>query len=138
MTDEEEKVKYPLIDSTPNPYIDLSVENYADNEVACKLAKKYNEILVRKDKRICGIEVILNIVECNPFIELGKIIPHINDLHNLIRLLTNCEDVELFYTIQILIVAVQEVNSVMLIRNLYSKTEIYYTSKVRLLKSHEF
>ena len=39
--------------------------------------------------------MILNIVESNPFIELGKIIPHINDLHNLIRLLTNCDDVEI-------------------------------------------
>ena len=89
----ETHAKYPV--SEQNPYVDLAVENYTDNEVACKLAKKYNEILVKKDKRICGLEFILNIVENNPFCELGKIIPHINDLQHLIRLLTNSDDVEI-------------------------------------------
>ena len=78
----------------PNPYADLDLGDYSDNEIACKVAKKYCDILCKKDKHIKGLEFIIEMIKSDPYVDQGKIITIPSDLEYIILLLTNAESVE--------------------------------------------
>ena len=79
-----------------HPEIVEETISVADKNVSTTdLAKRFNEILSCKDKYIQALHIILNIVRNNPLIVKNFVIPNGDDLNNLVRLLTNADEVEI-------------------------------------------
>ena len=65
------------------------------NDSTTDLARRYNEIITCKDKYIQALHIILNIIRNNPLIIKHFVIANGDDLSNLVRLLTNADEVEI-------------------------------------------
>jgi len=68
-----------------NPYKDLKIPESQD---------EFKNILMEKDRIIEAMNIIVKIIREEPMIENGVIIPEYSCLRELIKLLTNAEDVE--------------------------------------------
>ena len=86
--DIQELEKYPEIAEEP-----ITVPE--KNDSTMDLTRRYNEIITCKDKYIHALHIMLNIVRNNPLIIKHFGIANSDNLNNLVRLLTNADEVEI-------------------------------------------
>ena len=66
-----------------------------DSSASVDLTKRYHEIITCKDKYIQVLYIMLNIVRNNPLVVKHFVKANADDLNNLVRLLTNADEVEI-------------------------------------------
>ena len=83
------------IHKTHSEMVDETISVADKTDSTTDLTKRFNEILSCKDKYIQALHIILNIVRNNPLIVKHFVIPNGYGLNNLVRLLTNADEVEI-------------------------------------------
>ena len=86
--DIQELEKYPEIG-------DEQIVAPEKNDSTIDLTRRYNEIITCKDKYIQALHIMLNIVRNNPLVIKHFVIASADNLNNLVRLLTNGDEVEI-------------------------------------------